>query len=118
MPKTLCFDFDGVFHLYTSGWKGAGVIPDPPVPGMVDAVRRLQSLGWTCVVCSSRARTIEGMDAIISWLKANGFPPLSVYETKPPAELYIDDRGLRFDGSVAAMLAAIDAWDGPWTKRA
>jgi hypothetical protein len=29
----LCLDFDGVLHSYTSGWKGAAVIPDPPVPG-------------------------------------------------------------------------------------
>ncbi len=30
MKQTVVFDFDGVIHSYTSGWKGATVIPDPP----------------------------------------------------------------------------------------
>lgn len=115
--KTLCFDFDGVLHSHLSGWKGAGVIPDPPVDGMVDAVKRLQALGWDCVVCSSRARTTEGARAIREWLKANGFPAMVLHEFKPPAELYIDDRGLRFNGSASAMLSDIDAWTGPWNKQ-
>lgn len=32
----LCLDFDGVLHSYTSGWKGAAVIPDLPVPGALE----------------------------------------------------------------------------------
>ena len=30
----LALDFDGVIHSYNSGWKGAAVIPDDPVPGV------------------------------------------------------------------------------------
>ena len=36
----LCLDFDGVLHSYTSGWKGARVIPDPPVEGAIDFLSR------------------------------------------------------------------------------
>ena len=34
----ICLDFDGVIHSYTSGWKGAAVIPDPPVPGALEFI--------------------------------------------------------------------------------
>lgn len=113
--KRLSFDFDGVLHSYTSGWKGATVIPDPPVPGMAAALHRLVSLGWDVSICSSRARSREGVEAIDAWLLEHGFPPgLLVTSEKLPAELYIDDRALRFDGCVPVMLEAIDSWKGPW----
>ena len=32
----LALDFDGVLHSYTSGWQGADVISDPPVPGAIE----------------------------------------------------------------------------------
>lgn len=115
-PRTLCFDFDGVLHSYHSGWKGATEIPDPPVPGMVEAILRLQSLGWTVVVCSSRARHEGGPEAMREWLVAHGFGALPVTAEKVPAELYVDDRALRFSGSVPEMLEAIDQWRGPWNR--
>ena len=34
MKQTVVFDFDGVIHSYKSGWRGASIIPDPPVPGI------------------------------------------------------------------------------------
>ena len=37
--KILCLDFDGVIHSFTSGWRGAGIIPDPPVPGALDFIK-------------------------------------------------------------------------------
>ena len=117
--KRLSFDFDGVLHSYTSGWQGAAVIPDPPVPGMAAALHRLQAVGWEISICSSRARSLEGIAAVEAWLLENGFPSgLVVTSEKLPAELYIDDRALRFDGHVPVMLEAIDSWQGPWNKGA
>ena len=39
----LCLDFDGVIHSYTSGWKGARIILDPPVPGALDFILAAQA---------------------------------------------------------------------------
>ena len=48
---TLCFDFDGVIHSYTSGWKGAEVIPDPPVEGIKEALTELQRDYKITILC-------------------------------------------------------------------
>ena len=42
---TVVFDFDGVIHSYTSGWKGVANIPDPPVPGIREALADLRAAG-------------------------------------------------------------------------
>ena len=42
---TVSFDFDGVIHSYRSGWKGAAVIPDPPVEGIKEVIEQLISDG-------------------------------------------------------------------------
>ena len=88
----------------------------PPERALLAA--RLAALGWQIVIQSSRARYPGGREAIKGWLLQHGFPAFPVVSEKPPAELYIDDRGLRFDGSVASMLDAIEGWRGPWHKQA
>lgn len=54
---TVSFDFDGVIHSYRSGWKGAAVIPDPPVEGIKEVIEQLISDGLCVVICSSRAES-------------------------------------------------------------
>ncbi|MHA2265736.1 MAG: hypothetical protein ACXAEN_25370 [Candidatus Thorarchaeota archaeon] len=94
----LCLDFDGVLHSYASGWQGADVIPDDPVSGAQDFVKRAQE-HFEIVIHSSRCGQPGAEDAIVEWLMKHDFPSgISVSVTKPPAHLTIDDRGWQFTG--------------------
>ena len=42
-------DFDGVIHSYVSGWQGAGVVPDPPVPLIDEEIKRIRAAGYRVV---------------------------------------------------------------------
>ena len=69
MTPAECLDFDGVLHSYTSGWKGADVIPDPPVEGAIaflrEAVKHFQ-----VEIFSSRSHQPGGGYAMRDWLLA------------------------------------------------
>ena len=62
----LCLDFDGVIHSYTSGWKGADIIPDPPVPGAFAFIRQA-SQHFDVQVFSSRSHQDGGIQAMSEW---------------------------------------------------
>lgn len=64
----LCLDFDGVVHSYSSGWRGARNIPDPPVDGAL-AFMCAALVEWDVVIHSSRARYFGGIWAMRRWLK-------------------------------------------------
>lgn len=64
----LCLDFDGVVHSYTSGWKGATRIPDPPVPGALEFI--VGALGhFRVAIFSSRSHQWGGRRAMRRWLR-------------------------------------------------
>lgn len=122
----LCLDFDGVIHSYTSGWKGATRIPDPPVEGAFQFIIEAMLQGWDVVIHSSRCRHIFGPMAIRAWLKEHGgllYPSTMGYgledvriaRLKPSAVITIDDRGMTFDG-IWPDLAALKKFK-PWNKR-
>lgn len=113
-PPVLSLDFDGVLHSYTSGWKGARNIPDPPVKGAIEWVRSLlgcpdnegigpRYLDFKVAIYSSRSRYPFARLAMKQWLIKHG---LTKYEVelisfplmKPPAFLQIDDRAITFTG--------------------
>lgn len=112
MKQTVVFDFDGVIHSYTSGWKGATVIPDPPVPGIKEAIEKIRQL-YHVVVVSSRCSSSEGVTAIMDYLKANDIVVDDVIMEKPPAVVYIDDRAIRFNGDPSDLLNQIVSFK-PW----
>lgn len=122
----LCLDFDGVVHSYTSGWKGADNIPDPPVPGaiafMLGALNRFQ-----VAIFSSRSNQPGGLAAMKAWLKLHadacwwespagpGLEDVTWPTEKPPALVTLDDRALTFDGTWPS-LDSIAAFK-PWNKK-
>lgn len=124
MPKPiLCLDFDGVIHSYSSGWKGASVIPDPPVPGVWKFIRDAQE-HFTVAIFSSRSNQPGGLEAMKDYVALNsemGFhDPIVGLEwplEKPPAMLTIDDRAVTFNGQWADYDPARLVRFQPWNKR-
>ena len=64
---TLTLDFDGVVHSYASGWKGAAVIPDSPVPGALRFIIEAQK-HFQVAIFSSRSHQWGGRRAMRKWL--------------------------------------------------
>jgi len=126
----LCLDFDGVLHSYTSGWQGAEVIPDPPVPGAMAFLDRAVER-FTVAIYSSRSNQPLGIVAMQTWLRLQLYKHCvpsdaakraeEIYAAiewptaKPPALLTIDDRAITFTGVWPAIddLLAFQ----PWNKR-
>jgi hypothetical protein len=124
----LCLDFDGVIHSYTSGWKGADVIPDPPVDG---AMRFIWDAAdhFRVAIFSSRTNQPGGREAMQVWLTKHFRDYWAADRThcddiladiewptvKPAAFVTIDDRALTFEG-LWPEIKALKAFQ-PWNKR-
>jgi hypothetical protein len=126
----LCLDFDGVCHSYTSGWKGADVIPDAPVDGLFEFLEQATQL-FEVNIFSSRSGQNGGLKAMQDWLRQHwqewipqryggsysipngGTVPVSAFfvqsivwpTEKPPAFVGIDDRVITFTGNWPSITA-------------
>lgn len=116
----LCLDFDGVCHSYTSGWKGANVIPDDPVPGLFvflnDAIKYFE-----VNIFSSRSHQDGGLEAMKDWFAKHGslcpgiIAELKFPLEKPSAMISIDDRAITFNGTWPDMETLLNFI--PWNKK-
>lgn len=106
--RTVIFDFDGVIHSYTSGWKGIDVIPDEPVSGIREVIDELRNEhGYEVVVVSTRCAETCGIAAIHEWLNKHGIVVDRVQAEKPPALVVVDDRCICFDGATRGLVDKI-----------
>jgi hypothetical protein len=128
MKRIILVDFDGVIHSYTSGWKGARVIPDPPVPGAITWLFRMVCDGrFEVCIYSSRSRQWGGKRAMKRWLKEQaggiwyespsgpGLEDIRFPTKKPAAFLTIDDRCFCFGGQFPSPNDIDDFV--PWNKK-
>ena len=120
----LCLDFDGVLHSYTSGWQGADIVGDPPVPGAIEFLKAATGEFDVCIY-SSRSHQTGGIAAmkraIELWARAEyGMIPfwldlITYPAVKPPAKVTLDDRALNFAGEWPAIGTLLEF--EPWNKR-
>lgn len=123
----LCLDFDGVIHSYVSGWRGADIIPDPPVEGALEAILLYQE-HFTVAILSSRSHQPGGLEAMRMWLRNHLTGHLGSFmraeyfvnhiewpTSKPPAMVTLDDRALTFEGGWPSIEELLSF--KPWYKR-
>jgi hypothetical protein len=124
----LVLDFDGVIHSYASGWKGADIIPDPPVDGAMQFIWDATE-HFRVAVFSSRSNQAGGINAMKRWLDHHFRGYWGTHATqaddklsdiewpleKPAAFITIDDRALTFDGRWPTIEFLKEF--KPWNKR-
>lgn len=103
MKKTIVFDFDGVIHSYTSGWKGIDIIPDKPTDGISEVIRNIRNKGFEVVIVSTRCVEDKGINAIKRFLSDNNIEVDGIMANKPPALVYVDDRAICFNGDTSDL---------------
>lgn len=127
----LCLDFDGVIHGYQSGWQGAGVCDDPPVPGTLEYLHEVTK-HFRVMIYSSRSKSLAGRRAMKRYVRHHFDLPLTfspdhkhdfLHEAlefpwfKPPALITIDDRALTFTGNWSDYTPDKLLAFKPWNKR-
>lgn len=120
--KVICIDFDGVLHDYTS-WNNGEL--NGPVQYASEASKCLADDGYLIIIHTTRgAEEVEGFleSHCIFWHLVNENPFSSQMPDpprnlgKPRADIYIDDRAIRFDGRWSNTLDEINRFS-PWWKR-
>jgi hypothetical protein len=120
----LCVDFDGVLHSYKSGWQGAHVCADPPVPGAIAFLREATE-HFEVYVHSSRSHQKGGRDAmrayLLEWAQLEGDEDLMWLNKirwpneKPAAFVTLDDRAICFTGTFPSVEEIKNF--KPWNKK-
>lgn len=125
--KTICVDFDGVIHSYTSRWQGVAVVADPPTPGAIRWLFDMVKI-FDIQIYSSRSSQPEGIDAMRTWLLNHAIHELGSITAadyllskikfpldKPKPFLTIDDRAICFDGTWPSAETMSNFT--PWNKK-
>lgn len=107
--QAVAFDFDGVIHKYSDGWKD-GAIYDNYNPEVLDLIVILNAMKIPVFILSTREPK-----QIKEWWDSQGFSiPCRIIKTgtvfwndlscigitkeKIPAQVYVDDRGYKYTG--------------------
>ena len=100
-PKTICIDFDGTIAHY-DGYKGQGVF-GCPIAGVRETLQKLHEAGCILIIYTTRGEEIDIVNYLerfkIPWdyINFNHLQYSYMNQGKQIADVYIDDRALRFN---------------------
>lgn len=90
----LAIDFDGTLHDPTRrvGNYKMGIT----IPGAATAMKMLKDKGHTLIIHTIHAKNPQEVQAVEDWLKYFKIPYDKITSLKPEADMYIDDKALKF----------------------
>lgn len=119
--KTICIDFDGVIHDYSKGWRGIDVY-DRPIAGAKEGLLALRNAGWVIIIYTTRNDTpklrefLESNELVFDYINVNPYQPMGSDKGKILADVYLDDKGITFDGDWEKTVSAIQTFT-PWQRK-
>ncbi len=119
-PKYVCVDLDGTIAHY-KGWEGEKVFGEP-IRGVQAALGKVRQAGWKIIIYTTRGN----QKLVGDYLKSHAIPfdyinknpdqPRNAWNGKPYADVYVDDRGIPFDGDWSATAERVLKFV-PWEQR-
>lgn len=108
--KDICIDFDGVLNTYT-GWQGENELFE-----MREGCDRF--LAQVSEIYNVIIFTTRNADLIWLWLKKYNLEKFvkQVTNIKIPAEIYLDDRAINFEGDFDKIISEISNFIPHWKK--
>lgn len=117
--RNLIVDFDGVLNAYKKSLHSAEQHfmddrYDFPVPGALEWVLEMLE-DFNVIIFTARHVSPGGLDEVRAWLKKWDFPDLPVTGVKPIGVIYLDDRGINFNGNNFPTKEFISSFR-PWNR--
>jgi hypothetical protein len=116
---TIAIDLDGVLAHY-AGWTGEFTPIGDPVEGAWDFCQELHRQGWRIIIHTCRGDLEEVRNWLAAWTIAHDGINSTAHNApgssdgKPIADVYLDDRAIRFEGRFLEVLDRIEAGVEPW----
>jgi beta-phosphoglucomutase-like phosphatase (HAD superfamily) len=90
----IAIDFDGTIHDPFNVKKGYKM--GQPIQGAAQAISDLQKQGHEIIIFPTWADNEQRRRAIVDWLTYFGVPFDDITSVKPDADIYLDNRAIRF----------------------